>query len=944
MATLRAGFQYTSLTRGGDIRRQPGIVINDILNSAPNTASIRIDGASNIPLIGEKIEITDPEDGDRLLFAGNVQNIGDSYEGLTSQLHFDTFLTDFTFQMNRRRPTGTFNAVSASEVVKTLMAEFAPDFTTNFVQTNLAAVTIILDGSKTLSEVFTEIAHAIGGGHWYMDYVQDLHFFHIPPLIELPPTEFADLGASITLAEGGSIPSATTYQRGYYFVRHTFVYSDGTETTLKAISNVVELQGNNLVSLTGIPTGPTVGALTCVARRLYFNQFSASGFGQGAVEEPIEKHRKYLEIADNTTTALTSFNFSEEGASVATAIPIDPDALLPNRPAIPHPTGPVGTITPTTFEVKDLFPPGILGFWATQFVEFKCAFLYRNGSVSFVGPPSPQAGNNLLIKGNAVVGYTLDSIPLGPTINSNDCVARFIYVAHGKIASANSSSNQTFNIGDAWPFPLEDPDWASGASSTLFALIPDNTTETLTQVNGANLGETFDHNPNQITAYAGFTARGVGYLNRPYNSQTLLSSDPIPVWPNPDGPYLEGDDPPDELNDSNTDLLRDTPVQVSTDMSQVRNRIVVLGAGSTTLTDALIGDTELNVQEITSFSPHGGKVRIHDIATGEFNILDYDGVEGVVGETFISLFNGLPFDVAQGSIVTNFFQADDVESQQFLAQSVFDKDGNPTDGIYEYTIIDPTLKATFQLYMRAFAELELFSRPIITIVYSTRDPKTKSGQLVPCDLTSPPCQGEFLIQEVTIDQVHDESDDLLPRYTATASSVKYQLNDLLLAILSGTVLGPGTGASGIAPTAIAAGVVPELQFLDLVINDDQLKAGGPYTLIAGAANRLIIVVSYFGYMQILLGGGTSMSVSSVRYGTLGSNILGPFTMFTGVAANNTFRFTRNTFSGINVQTTTNLIGQSVTMVTSGTAAAGFSSVDGYHAIIQYLSVETEPLS
>lgn len=935
MATLRAGFQYTSLTRGGDIRRQPGIVINDILNSSPNTAQIRIDGASNIPLIGEKIEITDPQDGDRLLFAGNVQSIGDSYEGETDHLHFDTFLTDFTFLMNRRRPIGTFNAVSASEVVRQLISQFAPDFTTNFVQSNLAKVTVILDGTKTLSEVFTEIAHAIGGGHWYVDYVMDVHFFHIAPDADLPPSEFEDLGANITLAEGADIPSATTFARGYYFVRHTFVYDDGTETTLKAISNVVDLSGTKLVSLTGIPIGPSVGPLTCVARRLYFNKFTPGGID---VIEPIERHQKYCEVSDNTTTSLTTFNFSAEGGSVATVIPITDDQLLPNRPSINHPQGPLATITPETFQIKDLFPPGINGFWFTQFVEFKCAFLYRNGTVSFVGPPSSTTGNSQLIKGNGILGYTLRSIPIGSTINNNDVVARFIYWAHGRIADPGLSVSGPYTIGFVWPSPLLPPDWGGGVSSSLFALIPDNTTESLSQVNGVALGTTLvAPSPPATNVYDGFTSRGVGRGNIPYNGGTLLSQDPIPVWPNSDGPYLEGDDPPDDLDDNNTSLLRDSPFRITTDMSQVRNRVIVLGAGSTTLEDATAGDLKLNVQEITSFSPSGGQVRIHDLATGEFNVIDYDGVEGVVSETFITLLNALPFDVSQGSIVTNFFQADDVESQEFLAQSVFDKDGNPTDGVYEFTIVDSALKATFQLYMRAFAELELFSRPVVTVEYATRDPKTKSGQLVQCDLTTPPCVGEFLIQEVVIDQIHDESEELLPRYTARASSIKFELNDLLLSILAGTFT-QSTGSSGITSTAIAAGVAPDLLFLDLVITDAQLKAGGPFTLIDGEAGKLIIIISFFAYLKIVLGGGQNMTVSSVRYSAAGTNIISSFTLFTGVAANNTFRFTRNAMAAINVQTSANLIGDDITMVTSGTAHADFVSDGGYHTIIQYLKV------
>jgi len=117
--------------------------------------------------------------------------------------------------------------------------------------------------------------------------------------------------------------------------------------------------------------------------------------------------------------------------------------------------------------------------------------------------------------------------------------------------------------------------------------------------------------------------------------------------------------------------------------------------------------------------------------------------------------------IPQGSNVSNYFEAEDHESQKFLAKIELDKDGRVTDGIHEYTIVDTSLKATFQLFMRAYAELELFSKPIVMVRYATRDPKSRSGQTVSINLTTPPCVGDFLIQSVQIDQIHDESDQLL---------------------------------------------------------------------------------------------------------------------------------------------------------------------------------------
>jgi len=74
----------------------------------------------------------------------------------------------------------------------------------------------------------------------------------------------------------------------------------------------------------------------------------------------------------------------------------------------------------------------------------------------------------------------------------------------------------------------------------------------------------------------------------------------------------------------------------------------------------------------------------------------------------------------------------------------------------------------------------LYARPILTVTYGSYDRKTRAGRLVPIDLTDPPLvhQG-LLIQEVTIDQVEVGPMVWPPRYTVTASSVRFTLDDLL---------------------------------------------------------------------------------------------------------------------------------------------------------------------
>jgi hypothetical protein len=999
-ATLRAGFQYTLLTRGEDIRRTPGVVIRDVLNNAPNTAEFTVDGEAPVPAIGEKIEIRDKFDDDRRLFGGVVQSVEMVYEGLTTQLAYRVHCVDYTWLANRKRPFGTYTNVSVSTIVKDLIAKFAPDFTTAHVQTNLAKVSATFDGSKDLATCLSDLATAIGGGHWYFDYDMDLHFFHIVPAsLQVPPSAMPPSTAFMTVAEAGLIPAGKLFEAGYYLFRHTFIYNDGSESSFQMVSNLLRCTGQNILSFTGVPTGTPAGTAQCVGRRIYYNKF-VTGYPGG---DPIEKINGFLQINDNTTTSFTTW-FGAQGASVGSIVALgsvktystplvaapgmpawvllsDQAAVLnltgaisngvygnPNGVKLAPPAssgglfaggtgavpsgwtvgstiywfytrsnsngettaGPTGSTTLTSSGIRfraplptedpniglylNLYispdnvtfhrigaglapgqgvnfltpkniwevnfasfnPPSVNtavvgiargwvgyngtsvmdesallkpvsggnivyfasadvaaaleaavdaaqkkppqkafndhpagpsagpagtvdtvssdGYWNGGKFQFKVAYLYRDGSVSMPSPASPTI-EKAQVNGEGVKGFNLMGIQTGPTVGGLDVVARFVYYCVGLSSNPNFSYSGSTPNGFVWPVPFNDPTWATPGG---VIVVPDNTTTSLAQFSLADLGTT------PTGGYAGLL---VGRGNLPYGNANAnaVSVDPIPMWPNPDGPSLEDMAPPQDIDNSNTMLLREgagEPFSVSTDASQVRNRVYVIGAGSVTTQTATAGATQIFIADIASFSPHGGTVKYDDPGTGEFVKIAYTGVAGIPGQTSITLSKPLDATIPQGANIANFFQADDVESQKLMAKAELDANGRASDGVHEYTIVDGSLKAVFQLFMRAYAELELYSKPIVTIRYSTRDPLTRSGQTVHVDLTSPPCLGDFLIQEVTIDQFHDESDALSPRYTVTASSVRFDLNDLLLRIVSGQIGGGGAQSfAGIVPTA-----------------------------------------------------------------------------------------------------------------------------------------------
>lgn len=319
--TLRNGFQYTLLTRGEDIRRNPSIQISSALNSAPKTCSFTVDGDSNIPTVGEKIEIVDSEDGDRLLFRGTVQTITQVYEGQTNQLAFKTTAIDFTWLANRRRPFGRYDCVSVSDIVVNLIETFCPGFTTNHVQTGLPCVKVTFDGTKNMSAALQQLAQMIGGAYFYFDEDQDFHFFRN----QVGTTPIAAAGAvgpgtALTATEGDPIPVLFSFTTSYYLFASTFVYDNGAESGLSPFSEAVALAGNRIIEFSNIPIGAPAGALTVAKRRIYYIH---SHDRPGPV-------RKFCEIEDNVTTAFNTY-FREFGADVATVVAIADTVPLPRR-------------------------------------------------------------------------------------------------------------------------------------------------------------------------------------------------------------------------------------------------------------------------------------------------------------------------------------------------------------------------------------------------------------------------------------------------------------------------------------------------------------------------------------------------------------------------------------------------------------------------------------
>lgn len=765
VARLSNGFQFTQLTRGEDIRRQPGITIRDVLNNQPNTCTFTVDGLSNVPQVGEQINIIDELDGDRLLFAGTVQSVDQEYEGQIDQLAWRVTAIDFTWLLNRRRPIGTYYNTSASDIVKDLMGKFSTGFSTAFVQTNLAQISIKFDGSRDFATCMTDICTAIGGGHWFVDYTPAMHFFHVkPPLVKPISPIKPGPGSPLTAAEGARMPNTQSFAAGYYYFRTTFLYSNGTESSLGPASTIVAFDGLHQMDLSSIPVGVNPGGgITVTGRRVYF----VRGTGQ---------LQRGWKINDNVTTAVTVFPGFTSAATVTD------ESHLTVTITLPPPTPPVSQ--PSSSSTAQAANTGIVGVrpqvvagaalpgyvFSTGNYNFTLAAVYANGTQSSEGPVS----NTIELAEATGPHFTL--LPAYNSINGVNPIGYRVFVYH-------VSGPGGFGYGPAGGVGRFIPVWPSTLGILPYTFATAGTVVAPTAPSGAIATPEIDF--------------GV----RPKITTQVRATF---TWPNNDGPYLEDTDPPDDVTDDSPFLLRDPQITSSIDISQIRNRVIVLGAATSVTVDAAAGDTEVEISDVSIFNETGGTVMIDGFVLNYFAPSSLDA-----GQGSLFLESALPGPVLAGAPIRLYLTGEDVDSQNAMGRIELDVNGQPTDGVHEYVVSDTSLTEPQQLYTRLYAELEIFAQPIKRVRYATRDPKTKSGQTVHFDMANPPLQGDFLIQDVQIDQIHDESDQLNPRYIVTATSARFELNDLLLQLFksadnsqSSTV---PTSSRGLIETAITGG-------------------------------------------------------------------------------------------------------------------------------------------
>jgi len=147
----------------------------------------------------------------------------------------------------------------------------------------------------------------------------------------------------------------------------------------------------------------------------------------------------------------------------------------------------------------------------------------------------------------------------------------------------------------------------------------------------------------------------------------------------------------------------------------------------------------------------------------------------------LPLVGGLRLPMQKGAPVHIWVQRDDLAAQATQAALDLANGVTPADGIYEGPVISDERRGEASLIALCDANLQLFARPIVTFRYATRDLKTKSGKTVHINVPGYPV-GDYVIQEVTITELDVPA--VGPRFTVTASTVRFSLDDILRKLLT----------------------------------------------------------------------------------------------------------------------------------------------------------------
>ncbi len=837
--TARRSAHVTLTINGIATRWRAGsLQIRDVLNADPNTCDLIVDSV-NPPTAGQVLRITCGVDSPVLLFAGTIQTAALTYRGEKDNTLWPCTAIDHTARLNRRRPFGTYVDTSATTIALAIAAAYAPAFGVSHVQAALPAVSIVFDGASDFIGCLTTLAAAIGG---YCK-IDDLEIYLFltdtdnPPddldetagrLLNDPPIEVStdvsqlrtrvygkghgeallgDVNAGETKLPIGDAslfnPSGGQAIAG--------VTADGAQAQRIAYTGVVLGGAGSLVGPGAAPSvAPTLAGaagagLSAGVYRYAYTDVTAAGESLPSPLGTITVGVTTPPATGPTAGTPTSGTGPDVGAH-------DYEVTFVTATGETTPGPASGSVT-TTATASPIAPTlssfNAFGSLSAGTYQWACSYVTAGGETI----PGPVY-SRVCLAGDSV---TLN-IPVGPAGTTQRKLYRTVHDgAQLKLAQtiANNTATTVVDAGNDAGLGANAPTTSAldfrtvpitaiplGAAHVtsrklyrrfngtgtykLVATIADNTTTTYSDtVTNASLGAAAPStntasgvNQVSISALAvgpsSTTARKI-YRTVADGSQLKLQQTVA------DNTSVVG------ATDSTADgsLGANVPTADTSGLAQPAGQV---NAGSTSILTASAGPfasgggwalagqntiryTGITLNTLTGVPASGPGSLATTVLYGS-QILPAPALTGVTGFTLAAL---------KGSLVHIWVQRDDLAAQALQAAYDAANGITPADGIYEGPLVVDDRRGEDSLKALCDANLALYSAPIVTFTYATRDTKTRSGKTVHIDLPGYPV-GDYIIQDVTITEL-GTSRSKPPRFLVSASTVRFSFDELLRRIL-----------------------------------------------------------------------------------------------------------------------------------------------------------------
>lgn len=855
-ATLPAATYAASILLGGiearhRVRKYGGPVIRDILNDAPNTCTLTVDGEA--PQVGQKLRITIAlVDAPRVLFAGRIQQVEHTFEGKPAQVCWRCSAIDDTGQANWQRPFGTWTDTSATTIASAITNTYALGLTTGGIAAGLPTVTITFDGSASFIACLTQLATAIGGyakvedGQVYLfltdtsdppDPIDASHdFLYDPP---------------ITITTDDSQLRTRVFGKGYGESIRADIATSETLIPIEEGALFPALGGSLIAGRT--PDGAQ-------ADRLSYTGVVARGIGTlvGPGAAPGSAPTLALQVGAGVTTgahAVSVVYVTATGKSLSGPVGTITAGDFPGPLTAPVAGTPLAGTGPDTGSHDYVTTFSALG-GETVATGGASNSVTTNATAGELTPPSSPPAYSMATPGNLVgdmlyeYGLTFVNAAGETTIGAGSITSFF------QVASAIPTGAQlnftAIPVGPAGTTGRRLYRRDGGGAWGRLTTISDNTTTIYTD-NASSPGGTLPPSTNTtgtamqkipVTAIpigpTGTTARN---LYRRFNGAgtfklvtTIANNTATTYTDSVPNASLGAAAPGAATAGGNQIALSAIPVGAAAVTQReiymspagggTRRRVLTIAdntttTGTITMSDATLagqitepasdtsglqqpsgqvnaGATTIPVASAATFRTTGGWVEL-----GGGQVVRYTGISGQTltgipatgpGSIYATVTYGsqaipapmltgvtealgppslrtLPGTILKGSAVHLWVEVNDYAAQ---AEQV------ARTGGWQYVdyLISDGRRGQASLLARCQADLAMFSRPLVTVTYATRDIKTKSGKPVTINLTSPAISTTLTIQEVTISEI-DRAPGLPPRFSVTASSARFSLEDTL---------------------------------------------------------------------------------------------------------------------------------------------------------------------